>query len=82
MPSPARRLAATTLVAVLLSTAVVGAGLLSTPLVAAGPASAENRGRLDRAFQRLATFPVYRNSADPTTETVAEITAASTTGAP
>ena len=33
-----------------------------------------------RAFERLATFPVYRNSPDPTTETVAEITAASTDG--
>ena len=32
------------------------------------------------AFQRLATFPVYRNSTDPQAETVAEITAASTDG--
>ena len=31
-------------------------------------------------FQRLATFPVYQNSPDPSTETVAEITAASTDG--
>lgn len=32
------------------------------------------------AFQRLDTFPVYRNATDPQTETVAEITAASTDG--
>ena len=32
------------------------------------------------AFQRLATFPVHRNSTDTETETVAEITAASTDG--
>ena len=58
---------------------VLVAGLASTALVGPGPASARTSGS-GRTFERLATFPVYRNSPDPTTETVAEITAASTDG--
>jgi len=68
---------------------VLIAGMVSSVLVGAGSASAENiqgpsnRGHgpgSGRAFERLATFPVYRNSPDPSTETVAEITAVSPDG--
>ena len=71
-----RRLAAT----------LAAVGLFST-VAAAGVAAADDRQPTwngshssGRAFERLATFPVYLNSADPTVETVAEITAASTDG--
>lgn len=72
---PYRRTGALLVAAGLLSTAAVSA---STPTASAGPAAA---ARADRAlFQRLSTFPVYRNSADPSAPAVAEITAASTDG--
>lgn len=45
-------------------------------VVAATPARADP----DQFFQRLATFPVFLNSADPSTETVAEITAVTSDG--
>ncbi len=71
-----RRLAAT----------LAAVGLFST-VAAAGVAAADDRQPTwngshssGRAFERLATLPVYLNSADPTAETVAEITAASTDG--
>ena len=45
------------------------------------PAAGVHRGHgSSAAFERLVTFPVYRNSAGPATETVAEITAASVDG--
>ena len=53
----------------------VGAAVGSVAV--AGPSDRHTRAT---AFQRLATFPVYRNSTDPQAETVAEITAASTDG--
>lgn len=68
---------------------LVSAGLLTATLFSAslstGPAGAEDQAfherhpadPVGRSFQRLATFPVFRHSADPATETVAEITAVS-----
>lgn len=56
------------LVAVLAATGVM--------LVMATPAHTE----ADQVFQRLATFPVFLNSADPSTPTVAEITAVTSDG--
>lgn len=55
-----------------------GHGVTEVEVAAAG-----DRGRHGGpavAFQRLSTFPVYRNSVDPTRETVAEITAVSRNG--
>ena len=71
-----------------LATGALGAGLVSSALLGAGSATAEadrQRGGSHGSarattFHRLATFPVYRNSADATVETVAEITAVSTDG--
>ncbi len=64
-----------------LAVGVLLTGLVSTSLIGAGsglgPAQAAVTGG---AFTRLSTFPVYRNSADPSLETVAEITAASPDG--
>ena len=61
----------------------VTSGVLAGP-AAAGPTSGGHPGpdhaRGGSVFQRLATFPVYENSPDPSIETVAEITAASTDG--
>lgn len=56
-----------------LTAALAATGLT---LVAAGPASAED----EPLFERLSTFPVFTNSADPDTETVAEITAVTSDG--
>jgi hypothetical protein len=71
-----------------LATGALAAGLVSSSLLGAGSAAAEaerlpggvHGSARSTAFQRLATFPVYRNSADPSVETVAEITAVSTDG--
>ncbi len=76
-------------------TAAVAAGVgacltlsLTNGLVVGSATAASTGGHPDPShgsgqgavFQRLATFPVYLNSADPSRETVAEITAASTDG--
>jgi len=58
---------------------LVMAAMLSTSILGAATATAQDRSPAP-AFQRLSTFPVYLNSADPSTETVAEITAASADG--
>jgi hypothetical protein len=66
------------LVAGALGMAVALAGM---PAAAPAPATAapDHRGN-DRAFERIATFPVYRNNPDPTGETVAEIVDATPDG--
>jgi len=62
------------------------AGLLSAALATGVPAAADEPRTADRrggrtgSFERLATFPVYLNSPDPTAETVAEITAVTPDG--
>jgi hypothetical protein len=69
----------------LLCVAGVSATLTTVPAAAAAttPTSAASTAQRpwgDAVFQRLSTFPVFENSTDPTTVTVAEITAASSDG--
>ena len=55
----------------------LGQALPAAEAASGGP---ERPGRQAASFERVSTFPVYRNSADPTQETVAEITAVSRDG--
>ena len=61
----------------------VGAAMLAGP-VGAAPADGGGQGRgdqgSDQSFERVATFPVFENNADPSAETVAEIVDATSDG--